>query len=188
MSTRVKPVRTSEGFRACFALSAFLLRHGDDLSFPESLALELRLGMNWKLLISALLMMVLLPAGALGLACDVRCGLEATAGDGSHIGAAASGNSTMPMHCHSMQPVHHAGSSQNSASCEWTGQACGQDRCASSASWLAGQESSSGQAAHATLSPLDAAMPAFAASAAISLSPAPSSPPPVHRPLAVLRI
>jgi hypothetical protein len=158
-------------------------------------ALELSSGMNWKLLISAVLLLVLIPVSAFGLACDVRCGLEGIAVDHSHLSHAHSGDSNAsasmdmpPTHCHSMQHALRANSSQALASCELTSQTCGQGHCASEPSWLAGQRSSNNQLVVSPASPLEMAMSASSAAPIPSLASQLSLPLLVHRRLAVLRI
>jgi hypothetical protein len=151
--------------------------------------------MNWKLFISIALSLVLIPVSALGLACDVRCGLEGIAVDHCHVSHAHSGkpnaSATMDMpgmHCHSMHHMHGASSSQSMASCELTSQRCSQEHCASDASWLVGQKSLSKQLVVSPVSPLEMAMSASGTATTPSLSSPRSLPPPIYRPLAVLRI
>jgi hypothetical protein len=145
--------------------------------------------MNWKLFISTLLMLVLLHASAFGLACDVRCGLEATAGDHGHVDhASRNSNAPAPMHCHSMHLMRHAGSSQTPASCESADSACGQGNCASDTNWLMGQKASNVPPVSSALSPLDTAMSVSGALAAVSFSRELPLPPSLHRPVSVLRI
>ena len=151
--------------------------------------------MNWKLLISVMLVLVLIPVSAFGLVCDVRCGLEGLVVDHSHHSHAHSGDSyatatmDMPsMHCNSMQHRLRTNSSPAVAPCELTSQACSQGHCASEPSWLAGQRSSSNQLAFSPASPLEMAMSASSAAPIPSLSSQLSLQLPIHRPLAVLRI
>jgi hypothetical protein len=151
--------------------------------------------MNWKLLISVVLLLVLIPVSAFGLACDVRCTLEAMTVDHCHVPHAHSGNSNasasmdMPgMHCHSMHHMHGASSSQSTTSCEPTSQACSQEHCASDASWLVGQKSPSKESVLSPISPLQMAMSASGTATTPPLSSPRSLPPPIYRPLAILRI
>ena len=151
--------------------------------------------MNWKLLISTVLLLVLIPVSAFGLACDVRCGLEGIAVDHCNVSNAHSGNPNasammnMPsMHCHSMQHRRRVDSSQAVASCELTSQACSQEHCVSDASWLAGQKSSSKQLVLSAISPLEMAMSASDPTTTPSRSSQRPLPLSIYRPLAVLRI
>jgi hypothetical protein len=150
--------------------------------------------MNWKLLISALLVLVLIPVSAFGLACDVRCGLEGITVDHCHASHAHSRDANAaamdvpPMHCHSMRHIRRADSSQAVATCELTRQACSQEHCVSDAGWLAGQKSPSKQLVLSPISALEVAMSASGAATTPSLSSQRSLPVRIHRPLAVLRI
>jgi hypothetical protein len=177
-----------------FHLSSIVLTIAE-LSSRRALALNLWLGMNSKRFISALLVLVLVPVSAFGLACDIRCGLEGIAVDRCHLSHAHSRDANAstktdmpPMHCHSNQHRRRADLSQAVASCELTSQACNQEHCAPDASWLAGQRSSSKQLVVSLISPLEMAISASSTATTQDLSSPRSLPPPIYRPLAVLRI
>jgi hypothetical protein len=90
--------------------------------------------MNWRLFISAVLLLVLIPVSAFGQACDVRCCFGADA-SGHHQAAAATASAPMEkmdMHaasCHSRQHVQQDPLLHSSASCELTAQVCSHEYC-----------------------------------------------------------
>jgi hypothetical protein len=158
-------------------------------------ALELNSGMNWKLFISCVLMLLLIPASGFGLACDVQCALESMTVDHCSMltGHSGDSNSSAPMsmssmHCHSMRHAREADASQTVASYERPNQACNQEHCASDASWLPGQKSLSKQSVIFSISPLETGLSV----SVVAVIPSPSSqrslPPLIDRPLTALRI
>jgi hypothetical protein len=149
--------------------------------------------MNWKHLISAVLLLILVPASAFSLSCEVTCGLTSVTAYHHHLShpAAASASKSMDMSemgCGSMQPEHKATATQISSPCSFTTKSCDEGPCASDRTWLFEQKSSIDQP-ELTWSPvLDAAIPSSGASILTLLSSLSSLPPPPHRPITVLRI
>ena len=137
--------------------------------------------MNWRLAISAILALILIPVSAFGQMCDLRCSLGVPAAHHDHVSAATSSSNEMsPASCHSM---HHA--SPSSTSCQFAAHACAHGDCASNSNWLAGLKSSSDQALLSTRLPFAATISAPPAlTSALTFS----APIPIHRPLSVLRI
>jgi hypothetical protein len=149
--------------------------------------------MNWKHLISAVLLLILVPAGAFSLCCEVTCGLTSVTAYHHHLFHPAAANTSKSMdmsqmNCDSMQQEHPAAAKQIPARCAFTTQSCVEGPCASDRTWLFEQKSSIDQP-QLTWSPvLDAAIPLSGASILAPFSSLSSLPPPPHRPITVLRI
>jgi hypothetical protein len=148
--------------------------------------------MNWRLFISAVLLLVLLPVSAFGQACDVRCCFGADASGHHHQATAATASAPMEkmdMHtasCHSPRHLQRDSLSHSSALCELTAQACSHEYCASDRSLLAALKSFNDQPLVSSQSPLWQTIVALVTSTPPIVFLA--SPDHLHRPLAILRI
>ena len=150
----------------------------------------MRSGMNWKHLISAVLLLVLVPVSAFGLSCDVACGLASMSSHPTQ-GSASKPMDMSQMDCDSMQQEHPAIVAQIPSHCAFTSQSCDEGPCASDSNWVVEQRSSLDLIAHPDLSlssAIDAAIPQSGASILAPLSSPFSLPPPVYRIVTVLRI
>ena len=148
--------------------------------------------MNWKHLISAMLLLVLVPVSAFGLSCEVTCGLASiTSYHHLHRPTDADASKSMDMSqmdCDSMQHDHHATMAQTSPHCAFTSQSCEEGPCASDRSWIVEQKSSIDHPDLSLSSVLDTAIPSSRSSILIPLSSPVSLPPPAHRSITILRI
>ncbi len=101
--------------------------------------------MNWKHLISAILLLVLVPVSAFGLSCEVTCGLASMMAYhqlSRSAGAKASTSMEMSqMDCDSMRQEHRTTVSRVLPDCVLTSQSCDEGACASDSSWLTEQKS-----------------------------------------------
>ena len=150
----------------------------------------MRSGMNWKHLISAVLLLVLVPVSAFGLSCDVACGLASMSAHTTKASASKPMGMSQ-MDCDSMQQEHPAILAQTPSHCAFTSQSCDEGSCASDRNWLVEQKSSLDLIAHPDLSlssVIDAVIPPSGASILVSLSSPLSLPPPTYRTVTVLRI
>ena len=149
--------------------------------------------MNWKHLISAMLLMVLIPVSAFGLSCEVTCGLTSMAVYHHQPSGPASANASKSMDmsqmdCHSMQQKHRTTKSHQLLSCKLTSQSCDDATCASDHSWLVEQKPSVHQPELSWSAVLDAAIKLSRAPVVATLSSPTSLPPPPYRAFIVLRI
>lgn len=150
-------------------------------------------GMNWKHLITAVLLLILVPASAFSLSCEVTCGLTSMTAyhhrlSHSEEAHASKSMDMSQMDCDSMQPEHPATATQIPSRCAFTSQSCDEGPCASDRTWLVEQKSSIDQQELAWSSALDVVIPSSGASILTPLSSPSSLPPPMHRPVTVLRI
>jgi hypothetical protein len=149
--------------------------------------------MNWKHLISAVLLLVLVPVSAFGLSCEVTCGLTSMTAYHQHLSHPADANATKSMDmsqmdCDSMQHDHQAAVKQIPSHTAFTAQSCDEGPCASDRTWLVEQKTSIDQPELSSPSVLDAAIPPSGAFILASLSSPSSLPPPAYRAITVLRI
>lgn len=149
--------------------------------------------MNWKLLISAMLLLVLIPVSAVGLSCEVTCGLASITANHYQRSRPATANASKSMgmsqmDCGSMHHGHHAVASNIPSHCAFTSQSCDDGSCAPDYSWLVEPQSSIHQPELSWPSMLDVAIPPSGASIIAPFFSPTSLPPPPHRSFAVLRI
>jgi hypothetical protein len=152
----------------------------------------MRSGMNWKHLISAVLLLILVPASAFSLTCEVTCDLTSMTAYHRHPARSAGANASKSMDmsqmdCDSMQE-HPAAATQIPSRCAFTSQSCDEGPCASDRTWLVEQKSSIDQPDLTWSSLLDAVIPSSGLSILTPLSSPSSLPPPPYRPITVLRI
>lgn len=149
--------------------------------------------MNWKHLISAVLLLILVPASAFSLSCEVTCVLTSVTVYHHHLSHTSAANTSKSMDmshmdCDSMQQEHSATATQIPARCTFTSQSCGEGPCASDRTWLFEQKSLISQPELTRASVLDAVTPPSGASVLTPLSSPSSLSPPAYRPTTVLRI
>jgi hypothetical protein len=158
-----------------------------------SLGARMRSGMNWKHLISIVLLLVLVPPSTFSLSCEVTCGLTSMTSYHRHLASSAGANASKSvdmsqMDCDSMQQEHQATATQIPARYAFTSQSCDEGPCVSDRNWLVEQNSSIDQPELTWSSILDPAIPPSGASILVPLSSPSSLPPPPYRPHTVLRI
>jgi hypothetical protein len=149
--------------------------------------------MNWKHLISAMLLLMLVPVSAFGLSCEVTCGLASMTISHHQFSRPTSANASSSMNmsqtdCHSMHQTHHNTVSQSLPSCKFASQSCDDAKCASDHTWLIEQKPSIPQPELSWSAVIDVAIQLAFAPIIAPLSSPTSLPPPSHRAFTVLRI